>query len=459
MTSEFPEGFLWGAATSSYQIEGAASDDGRGPSIWDVFCRRPGKIYAGHTGDVACDHYHRFPEDVALLRAMGLKAYRFSVSWSRVQPDGRGPANPHGLDFYRRLVDALLEAGIRPVVTLFHWDYPLALHRQGGWQNRDSAGWFADYAHLMGEALRDRVSHWITLNEPQVIVDSGYDRGRFAPGETQDRPSLLLGAHHLLLAHGRAVQAIRAAVGSSCQVGWAPVCITLAPATDHPEDVEAARAGMFAVDMHGGEGTFWNNTWWMDPVFRGCYPEDGLAAFGADVPKLPATDLETIAQPIDFVGANIYHTERVRRGTDGRAERIRFPEGHPQTMMNWMVTPEALYWGPRFLYERYRTPILITENGLSCHDWVSSDGKVHDPARIDFTQRYLVELRRAIRDGARVDGYFHWSAMDNFEWGHGYSQRFGLVFVDYATQARTMKDSAYWYRDVIASNGGSLPET
>lgn len=457
MMDGFPDGFLWGAATSSYQVEGAAHEDGRGLSIWDVFCRKPDTIYCGHTGEVACDHYHRFREDVLLLKAMGLKAYRFSISWSRVQPEGTGAPNQAGLDFYRQLVDALLDAGIRPVVTLFHWDYPLALHRRGGWQNRDSAEWFADYAELMGRTLGDRVSHWITLNEPQVIVDSGYDQGRFAPGETQERSSLLLGAHHLLLAHGRAVQAIRAAVTSRSSVGWAPVCITLAPQSDSTEDIEAARAGMFSVDMHLGRSSFWNNSWWMDPVFRGRYPEDGLTEFGGDMPELRAGDLETIAQPLDFTGANIYHAEWVRRGERGRAERIGFSKGHPQTLMNWMVTPEALYWGPRFLYERYQTPILITENGLSCHDWVSVDDKVHDQARIDFTTRYLSELRRAIGDGVRVDGYFHWSALDNFEWAEGYQQRFGLIYVDFETQRRVLKDSAYWYREVIESNGRSLP--
>ena len=455
--TEFPTDFFWGAATSAYQIEGAAAQGGRGPSIWDVFCRRPDVIYGGHHGDEACDHYHRFREDVAMFRALGLQAYRFSISWSRVLPDGVGARNHSGLDFYSELVDELLGAGIRPLVTLFHWDLPLALHRRGGWQNRDSAEWFAEYAAVVTKTLGDRVADWMTLNEPQVIVDSGYVKGFFAPGEQQDRAAVLHGTHNLLRAHGRAVQAIRAESNGRERIGWAPVCVTLTPATREPDDINAAKDAMFSADMGFGKWTLWNNTWWMDPIFRGHYPEDGLRAAGADAPNIMPGDMSTIQQPIDFIGTNIYHAQSVRAAGD-RVQVVERPPGYAQTRMDWMVTPDALYWGPRFLYERYQKPMVITENGVSCHDWVSLDGEVHDPQRIDFVTRYLIELRRAVKEGIPVQGYLYWSAMDNFEWERGYRQRFGLVYVDFKTQKRILKDSAKWYRELIKSRGSLLPD-
>ena len=455
--TEFPQDFFWGAATSSYQIEGAFDEGGRSLSIWDVFCRRPGVVFGGHSGDRACDHYNRFRDDISLFRQIGLQAYRFSISWSRVLPSGTGDLNAAGLDFYSSLVDELLEAGIRPFVTLFHWDLPLALHQRGGWQNRDSADWFGEYAAIVVRRLGDRVSDWMTLNEPQVIIESGYETARFAPGERQQRSGVLNGAHNLLRAHGQAVQAIRAESPRASRVGWAPVCVTLTPASNDPRDVEAARTAMFSADMGAGGWTVWNNAWWMDPVLKGQYPDDGLIAAGRDAPHIRDGDLTTISQPIDFIGTNIYHGQPVRARVDGTAEVVMPRPGYAQTRMDWTVTPESLYWGPRFLHERYGMPMVITENGVSCHDWVSRDGLVHDPQRVDFIARYVAELRRAVADGVPVLGYLYWSAMDNFEWERGYQQRFGLIYVDFETQKRVLKDSARWYAALIKSNGASLP--
>ncbi len=453
--THFPPSFVWGAAAASYQIEGAATEDGKGPSIWDMLCRKPGAIWEGHSGDVACDHYHRYPEDVALMRKIGLQAYRFSISWPRVLPDGVGKVNPAGLGFYDRLVDSLLEAGVAPYATLFHWDFPYALYCRGGWLNRDSADWFADYARVVVEALGDRVRDWMTLNEIRVFVGMGHLDGEHAPGDKLGMPEVLRVGHHAMLAHGKAVQAIRAASPGPCRVGWAPTTFPMIPVTESPEDIAAARMAMFSVVE---EFAIWSNTWWLDPVFFGRYPEDGLRLFGAAAPPIQPGDMETIAQPLDFCGFNIYQGSGVQAGPQGYPISVPHPVGYPKTSFNWPVTPEVLYWGPRFMYERYGVPLFITENGLANADWVSLDGAVHDPQRIDFTRRYLLALERAIADGVDMRGYFHWSLMDNFEWANGYRERFGLVFVDYATQQRVLKDSARWYAEVIASNGAKLHE-
>jgi beta-glucosidase len=447
----FPEQFAWGAAGASYQIEGAAAADGKGPSTWDMFCRKPGAIWRGESGDIACDHYHRYREDVALMRRIGLGAYRLSVSWPRVLPHGVGPVNQPGLDFYHRLIDELLAAGIEPWVTLFHWDYPLALYHRGGWLNRDAVEWFGDYTAQVVRALSDRVRHWITLNEPQVFIGAGHHEGRHAPGDRLGFREVLRAGHHALLAHGRAVQVIRAGSKQAARVGFAPVALVEYPVTSRAQDVDAARALTFAV----ADRTAWNNTWWTDPVFLGRYPEDGLRLFGDEAPPIEPGDLELISQPVDFCGMNLYQGTPVRAGEAG-PEIVAHPPGAPLTAFDWWVTPELGYWGPRLFWERYGLPIVVTENGISCRDWISRDGRVRDPDRIDFATRYLLELRRAIGDGVRVDGYFHWSWIDNFEWAHGYKHRFGLVFCDYPTQTRVLKDSAEWYARVIATNGACL---
>ena len=451
----FRDDFVWGAATASYQVEGAAFEDGRGYTVWDDFCRRPGKTFRGENGDVACDHYHRYKEDVALMRALNLKAYRFSIAWSRILPEGAGDINPKGLAFYSNLVDALLENGITPYVTLFHWDLPYALYRRGGWQNPDSPEWFARYTKVVADALGGRVKHFITFNEPQCFIGLGHATGEHAPGDIRSRRALLEMAHNVLLAHGRAVQVLREKVPGAA-VGYAPTGGAHYPASDSPADIEAARTAYFATSQNP-DNILWDVSWWSDPVMLGAYPEKALALYETDMPVIGLRDMETIAQPLDFYAQNIYNGGMVRAsGNEYGWEFVERPEGYARTAIGWPVTPESLYWGPKFLYERYKRPIYITENGLSAHDWVDLDGQVHDPNRIDFLRRYLRELRRASEDGVDIRGYFAWSLMDNFEWSRGYSERFGLIHVDYETQKRTIKDSGYWYRELIAANGAAL---
>lgn len=453
----FPKDFTWGAAAASYQIEGAWNEDGKGLSVWDMFSRQPGKVAEGHTGQIACDHYHRYPEDVSHMRTIGLHAYRLSTSWPRIQPTGVGKPNEAGLAFYDRLVDELLSQGITPWVTLFHWDFPYDLFLRGGWLNPDSPKWFADYAAIVVDRLSDRVSNWITLNEPQCFIGLGHFGAEtvHAPGLKFGLEEVLLANHHCLLAHGLGCQAIRGAAKTPAKIGWAPVGNVYFPATESPEDIEAARTATHTV--YGSN--LWNNSWFADPVVFGRYPEEGLRAYGKAAPQVPDSDFEIICQPLDFYGVNIYSGTAVRAGQDGRPEVVPFPTGHPHTHFAWKVAPEALYWGPKLLAERYQLPIVITENGLSNVDWVSLDGKVHDAQRIDFLQRYLQALGRAVADGVDVRAYFHWSIMDNFEWAEGYKHRFGLIHVDYETQKRTLKDSAWWYREVIRTNGASLFHT
>jgi beta-glucosidase len=451
----FPPDFVWGAAAASYQVEGAWNEDGKGLSVWDMMAREAGRISEGHTGNVACDHYHRYRQDVGLMKDMGLKAYRLSISWPRVLPAGVGAANREGLDFYDKLVDELLRAKIEPWVTLFHWDFPYALFLRGGWLNADSPKWFAEYTKLVIDRISDRVAHWITLNEPQCFIGMGHLSGEHAPGLKLGLTEALLAGHHSLLAHGLAVEVIRTRAKLKPLIGWAPVTHSYYPQTDSAPDIEAARTMTESISIRN----FWNNTWWGDPPLLGHYPEEGLRVYGKAVPKFKQSDFNIIQQPLDFYGCNIYTGIPVQAGPDGKPQAIDFPAGHPVTQFLWKVAPEGVYWGPKFLSERYRLPIVITENGLSCHDWVGVDGRVHDPARIDFLTRYLREIHRAIEDGVDIQGYFHWSIMDNFEWAEGYKHRFGLIHVDFETQKRVLKESAYWYRDVVRSNGATLMES
>ncbi|HVJ14086.1 MAG TPA: GH1 family beta-glucosidase [Polyangiaceae bacterium] len=448
----FPSDFVWGAAAASYQIEGAFAEDGKGPSVWDMFCRKPGATFEGHHGDVACDHYHRYASDVELMREIGLRGYRFSVSWPRVLPEGTGQINQRGLDFYDRLVDALLAAGIEPYLTLFHWDYPLALYQRGGWLNPDSSSWFADYVRVVTDRLSDRVRWWMTLNEPQCFTLLGHETATHAPGDKLELAQVLLTTVNALLAHGKGVQALRAAARRPVKVGFAPVGNVSVPASDSEADLNAAREHMFRCDGSSA----WANSWWMDPVFLGRFPEDGLRAWAGKLPAFGPRELELIHQPLDFFGTNIYYGTTIRAGQDGKPEAVPRSPGIPINAMGWPITPQALYWGPRMFWERYKQPIMITENGTTLREFVSLDGRVHDSGRIDFMTRYLRELGRAVHDSVPVLGYFHWSVMDNFEWAEGYKERFGLIHVDYQTQQRTLKDSAYFYKDVIASNGAAL---
>jgi beta-glucosidase len=451
---KFPDGFVWGAASSAYQIEGAHDADGKGPSVWDEFCRRPGAIWQGQSGDVACDHYRRYAEDIALMKRIGLPAYRFSVSWPRVIPEGTGKVNAAGLSFYDRLVDGLLAAGIEPWVTLFHWDYPHALFCRGGWLNRESPEWFAEYTGVVVDRLSDRVSRWMTINEPQIFLGPDHGDSIGAPSLRPTTQERLITAHHTLMAHGRSVQVIRTRAKKKALIGWAPIGRTKYPASNNEADVNAARALMMSVAAKD----FWNNTWFADPVVLGRYPEDGIQTYGVPMNFVKPGDVQVIQQPLDFYGVNIYDGEPARARADGKPEVVPHAPGHPQTAVRWFITPEALYWGPRFLYERYRLPIVVTENGMSGTDWVGLDGRVRDPQRIDYTRRYLQALGRAMADGTDVRGYFHWSIMDNFEWQSGYKERFGLIHVDYQTQRRTLKDSAHWYSRIIATNGVVLDE-
>lgn len=452
----FPDNFAWGAATAAYQIEGAWNEDGKGPSVWDDMCHRGGKVRDNATGDVACDHYHRWPEDVSLMRKMGLGAYRFSLSWPRILPEGVGAVNRKGLAFYDQLVDELLEAGVAPWVTLFHWDMPLALYHRGGWMNRDSVEWFAEYTQVVAEKLGDRVEHWITLNEPPCFTGTGHLDGLQAPGDQLSFANFLRLSHHVLLAHGRSVQVLRQAISRDVQIGFAITGNSRIPYRETEEDIAAAKTLLFRIRRKSQ----WNISWWMDPVYLGCYPKDGLELFAEEMPKIEAHDLDLISQPLDFIGYNGYTGDQVQAGADGPIELDPL-EGHARGQLDWVrMEPSALYWVARFFRERYGDlPLVVTENGFPSSDWIEVDGEIRDTQRIDYTTRYLQAIARANREGCPITGYFHWSLMDNFEWAEGYHPRFGLIHVDYQTQRRTMKQSAYWYRDVIRSNGNSLLET
>lgn len=456
----FTESFVWGAATASYQIEGAWNEQGKGPSVWDRFSHWPGKVKYGDNGDTACDHVHHLEEDLDLMAEMGLQAYRFSFSWPRILPAGTGTVNEAGLAFYDRLIDGLLERNIQPWATLFHWDYPVALYEQGGWLHPQSPEWFAAYTRILAERFGDRISNWITLNEPQIFMGMGHCSGDHAPGLKLPPADITRILHHVLLSHGRAAQTLREHAALPASIGWAPaVGVSMVdPEMEQDADVvDAARSAQFDVDIHGN--TAMGSSVWCDPVFLKTYPAAFLDAFGACLPTSWEDDLDTIATPIDFCGQNIYAAWGGFTRKEGKITTVTYaeaPNGGPRTLFGWPVTPGALYWGPRWFHERYDIPIVITENGLSGHDWVHLDGKVHDPHRIDFTTRYLRELKRAAADGIPVQGYFHWSLMDNFEWAEGYTHRFGLIHVDMNTKVRTPKESSKWYRTVIESNGEDL---
>jgi beta-glucosidase len=448
----FPAGFRWGTATAAYQIEGAATEDGRTPSIWDTFCRTPGKVRNGDSGDIAADHYHRMREDVALMKQLGVTDYRFSIAWPRVQPTGRGPAVQKGLDFYRRLTDELLEAGIRPVATLYHWDLPQELEDAGGWPQRETARRFGDYAGIMADALGDRVATWTTLNEPWCAAFLGYGSGVHAPGRTSASASLRA-AHHFNLAHGLAAQVLHTALPSTSEISLTLNLHAVRPLTDSAADLDAARR----IDAVG-------NRIFLDPVFHGRIPEDLVRDTAAvtDWAFVQDGDLEVVSTPIDSLGINYYSPTVVGAGSSdspspwaGAEEHVRFlPAPGPRTAMDWPVDADGLYE----LLTRLRddlpgVPLVITENGAAYDDYADPSGEVHDPERVEYLRAHLSAVHRAIGAGADVRGYFLWSLLDNFEWAYGYSKRFGIVHVDFATQRRTFKDSARWYGDVIARGG------
>jgi beta-glucosidase len=441
--STFPPTLRLGASTAAYQIEGAVHDGGRGESIWDTFCRVPGAIANGDTGDVACDHYHRFEQDLDLMAQLGLECYRFSIAWPRVQPDGRGPANPEGLDFYRRVVEGLLERGIEPIATLYHWDLPQALQDAGGWVERDITQRFADYAALVAGALGDGVSQWITHNEPWVVAFLGHAYGIKAPG-ARNWPAALRVSHHLLLSHGLALQSLRASLGELAQVGIAVNLFPVHPATPGEPDRDAA----WRMDGH-------LNRWFLDPLLRGSYPADMVACYEAlygPPDSVHDGDLEVIRAPIDFLGVNYYNPERVEAApTELPLQARSVPAPPPTTAMGWEVDPEGLREVLLRLRRDYGPmPVYITENGASFHDPPATNGHVDDAQRMAYLQSHLAALARAVDDGADVRRYCVWSLLDNFEWELGYDKRFGIVHVDFETQARVPKRSALWYRDFIA---------
>lgn len=437
--------FTWGAAAASYQIEGRFDDDGRGECVWDMFCRQEGKVRGGHSGQRACMHITEYAQDARLMGQLSLDAYRLSVSWPRVLPQGVGKINAKGLAFYDELVDALLANNVQPWVTLFHWDYPYALFLKGGWLHPDSSDWFAEYTRIICDTLSDRVQHWITLNEPQCFIHLGHHSGEHAPGLKLGLREVLTCAHNSLLAHGKAVSVLRSHGKSKPIIGAAPVGNIAIPASDTEADIAAARTHMFAVERRDT----WNNSWFAEPMILGQYPDDGIETHGPHMPTFSARDMDIICQPLDFYGTNIYTAQRVGVSAEGAAVAQTLGLGEPYTSMDWLMEPQCLYWACRFFHERYQLPIVITENGMANNDWPALDGKIADPQRIDYVHRHIQAIQQAQREGVPVDGYFLWSILDNFEWAFGYGRRFGLVFVDYATQTRIPKSSAYWYRDFI----------
>ncbi len=448
---QFPPAFEWGTATSSYQIEGAVHEDGRGESIWDRFSHTPGKIEDRSTGDVACDHYHLWRDDIALMKDLGLRAYRFSIAWPRILPTGRRQVNQAGIDFYSRLVDGLLEAGIAPFATLYHWDLPQTLQDAGGWPARSTAEAFVEYADVISRALGDRVKRWITHNEPWCASMLSYQVGEHAPG-LNDWPAALAAAHHLLLSHGWAVPVLRRNSPDS-EVGITMNFTPATPASSSAEDIAASRYF---------DGYF--NRWFVEPVYRGAYPDDMIAAYtteghiSADGPNfIHSGDLKAISAPIDFLGVNYYSRAVISRWGDGKPEVLLGLSGVERTEMGWEVYPDGLYELLTRLHTDYSpAKMYITENGASYSDGPDPAGRIRDERRLNYLRDHFAAAKRAIDAGIPLAGYFVWSLMDNFEWAKGYTQRFGIVWVDYPTQKRLPKDSALWYRQVIADNAFEL---
>ncbi len=440
----FPQGFTWGTATASYQIEGAVREDGRLPSIWDTFSHTPGKVDNGDTGDVACDHYHRYPEDIGLMECLGINAYRFSLAWPRILPHGTGQVNQAGLDFYDRLVDAVLAKGIEPFATLYHWDMPQPLEDAGGWPNRGTVDAFVNYADVVSRRLGDRVKNWMTINEPWCVSILGYAWGEHAPGRKNWKDALLA-AHNVLLAHGKAVPVLRANVGAQAKVGLVCNYTWSDPISDTPEDQAAARRY---------DGFF--NRWYLDPVLKGQYPADMVEVYRDIMPAtITADDLKAISAPLDFFALNYYSRVVVGAGSEQSPLNLRYarPQGE-YTEMGWEVYPQGLYNMLTRVYQDYKpSNLYITENGAAFVDTPTSDGKICDARRLAYIEAHLSAAHRAIQDGVPLRGYFVWSLLDNFEWGQGYAPRFGVTYVDYATQKRTIKQSGEWYSHVTRSNG------
>lgn len=450
----FRDDFVWGVASSAYQVEGRDAEDGCGKNIWDTFTEE-GRILDGKNAYTACDHMHRYKEDYKLMKLLGIKAYRFSMSWARILPEGTGKVNEKAIAMYRDMILSMKENGIEPYITMYHWEFPQALQDKGGWLNEDVIQWFGEYAKVVAENFSDICEYFITLNEPECFVGLGHLSGVHAPGLKLPYKDVFKIAHNALRAHGQAVINLRKYASRPIKVGYAPTCGMAYPATDSPEDIEAARKTLFGFHQPMDNWT-WNVAWFNDPVFLGKYPEEGLKKFAEYLPEITDEDMELISQPLDFMGQNIYNGYMMRQGEDGEPEYVDREAGAAKTAAGWPVTPECFYYGVKFLYERYHLPLYITENGMSCHDDVSLDGRVHDPNRQNFLDLYISALQRANDDGADVRGYFLWTFLDNFEWDKGYTERFGIVYVDFKTQKRIVKDSAFWYQKIIESNGREL---
>ena len=450
----FRDDFVWGVASSAYQVEGRDPEDGCGKNIWDTFAEE-GRVLDGKDAYTACDHMHRYKEDYKLMKLLGIKAYRFSMSWARILPEGTGKVNEKAIAMYRDMILSMKENGIEPYITMYHWEFPQALQDKGGWLNEDVIQWFGEYAKVVAENFSDICEYFITLNEPECFVGLGHLSGVHAPGLKLPYKDVFKIAHNALRAHGQAVINLRKYASRPIKVGYAPTCGMAYPATDSPEDIEAARKTLFGFHQPMDNWT-WNVAWFNDPVFLGKYPEEGLKKFAEYLPEITDEDMKLISQPLDFMGQNIYNGYMMRQGEDGEPEYVDREAGAAKTAAGWPVTPECFYYGVKFLYERYHLPLYITENGMSCHDDVSLDGRVHDPNRQNFLDLYISALQRANDDGADVRGYFLWTFLDNFEWDKGYTERFGIVYVDFKTQKRIVKDSAFWYQKIIESNGREL---
>ncbi len=439
----FPQNFIWGTATASYQVEGAVREDGRGASVWDTFSHTPGKTFQGQTGDVADDFYHRYKEDIALMQRLGVRGFRFSIAWPRVFPEGIGTPNPKGLDFYKRLLDALHEANIEPFCTLFHWDLPQALEDKGGWTNRATAQAFADYAHHTASQLSDRISHWMTINEFGSYIDAGYGSGEFAPGRKLSKKDWMQTRHNAVFAHGLAVQAIRSGATRPLQVGLAEDMTGVMPAIEDDAHIRAAEIGLRE-----------ENAWHVTAIFEGRYTDHYLQSLGADAPVFTPEEMKTISSPIDFLGINVYTTREAVPSDDGPGYRmVDRPASYPHMASDWIFfNPHALYWTPKLVSTLWGVKSLyITENGCSSDD-VVRDGKVLDSDRILYLRNYLTQLQRGAAEGVPLHGYFLWSMLDNFEWASGYSKRFGITYVDFETQKRIPKLSYDYYKEVIRTN-------
>jgi beta-glucosidase len=442
--SAFPPDFVWGVATAAPQIEGAAFVDGKGESIWDRFCRQPGKVHHGDTLDVACDHYHRFDEDFAMMSSLGIRHHRMSLAWPRIFPSGDGAINAKGVEFYHRVFDSMARHGITPWVTLFHWDLPQSLEDRGGWTQRGVVDAFAAYADTVVQEYAAQVKHWITLNEVRCFTKKAYGPSASkAPGRASAPAVVNQTYHHALLCHGHAVRAVREHGGAGAQVGITDNCDVSIPVTESEPDIAAARAWFVDANVHI-----------LDPIYRGAYADAYLKRTGADGPQVRAGDLALIALPTDFLGLNVYNATFVRTSGEGEYQALPMPAHFPQADSPWLkITPQASYWGPRFAHEVYRpSAIYITENGCGYDDEALVAGEVLDLHRREFLRAYLRELQRAVSDGVPVHGYFAWSLLDNFEWEDGYRRRFGLVHVDFETQRRTPKLSAHYYSSIVRSN-------